>query len=121
MADAASGDLICEVPVPPPWFFACAGDQEGAACQVEKGPQKFEGTCAPLEGVLSLACVPDGFDPSAPGTGANPQAPSNWIAAHFVPGCEPGVQLEQLGGGQGTMTVGGAGGYGGIYCFALTP
>jgi hypothetical protein len=45
----------------------------------------------------------------------------NWIRAHNVPGCAAGVNLVQDGGGQGTDTVGGAGGYGGIYCFALTP
>lgn len=45
----------------------------------------------------------------------------NWMQAHNVPGCAPGVNLIQDGGGQGTDIVGGAGGYGGIYCFALTP
>lgn len=45
----------------------------------------------------------------------------HWIEAHNVPGCAPGVNLVQDGGGQGTDTVGGGGGYGGIYCFALTP
>jgi len=45
----------------------------------------------------------------------------HWIAAHPVPGCAAGVNLTQDGGGQGTDIVGGAGGYGGIYCFALTP
>ena len=42
-----------------------------------------------------------------------------WIQAHTVPGCAAGVQLKQTGSGQGTDHVGGAGGYGGIYCFAL--
>ncbi len=44
-----------------------------------------------------------------------------WIQAHKVPGCAAGVQLKQVGSGKGTNIVGGAGGYGGIYCFALTP
>ena len=44
-----------------------------------------------------------------------------WIRAHTVPGCAPGVNLKQTGNGAGTDHVGGAGGYGGIYCFALTP
>ena len=43
----------------------------------------------------------------------------SWIDAHQMPGCEPGVVLE-------IMTppgpcVGCQGGWGGIYCFALTP
>jgi hypothetical protein len=44
-----------------------------------------------------------------------------WIQAHTVPGCAAGVNLIQNGSGQGTIHVGGAGGYGAIYCFALTP
>ena len=44
-----------------------------------------------------------------------------WLQAHPVPGCAAGVQLKQTGNGSGTNHVGGAGGYGGIYCFALTP
>jgi hypothetical protein len=44
-----------------------------------------------------------------------------WIQGHPVPGCAAGVQLAQVGSGQGTDIVGGAGGYGAIYCFALTP
>ncbi|MCP4606004.1 MAG: hypothetical protein GY847_36740 [Proteobacteria bacterium] len=44
-----------------------------------------------------------------------------WIRAHNVPGCAAGVNLRQDGNGSGTDIVGGAGGYGGIYCFALTP
>ena len=120
LADEATGELSCGVPVSPGWFFACSGADLGASCNVDKGPQQFDGTCAALEGVSSLACVPEDFDPSAAGD-ASGQDPSNWIAAHTVSGCNPGIQLEQLGGGQGTLTVGGGGGYGGLYCFALTP
>ena len=115
-----AGTLSCKAVVPPPWFFACSGRSEGDACDVTKGPNQFSGTCGVLEESPSLACLPEGFDPSTD-VAANAQNPSHWIAAHTVPGCEPGVQLEQVGGGQGTLTAGGAGGYGGIYCFALTP
>ncbi len=45
---------------------------------------------------------------------------ANWIRAHQVRGCAPGVNLEQTGPGEGD-TVGAGGGWGGIYCFALTP
>jgi hypothetical protein len=44
----------------------------------------------------------------------------NWITAHNVRGCTPGVNLIQDGAGSGNC-VGCSGGYGAIYCFALTP
>ena len=43
-----------------------------------------------------------------------------WISDHPVRGCAPGVNLIQNGGGVGNC-VGCGGGYGAIYCFALTP
>ncbi len=45
----------------------------------------------------------------------------HWIMAHRVPGCAPGVRLTTTPPGQEGNTVGGQGGWGGIYCFALTP
>jgi hypothetical protein len=47
----------------------------------------------------------------------------NWIQAHSVTGCAAGVGIVQGGGGKGagSGSVGALGGYGGIYCFALTP
>jgi hypothetical protein len=45
---------------------------------------------------------------------------NNWIRAHQLRGCSPGVNLVQNGPGTGT-SVGAGGGWGGIYCFALTP
>jgi hypothetical protein len=44
----------------------------------------------------------------------------HWIASHAMRGCLPGVNLVQNGPGEGTC-VGCGGGWGGIYCFALTP
>jgi hypothetical protein len=58
---------------------------------------------------------------SWPRTTTNLSNGGNWLSDHPAPGCAPGVNLIQNGGGMGTVTVGGAGGYGGIYCFALTP
>jgi len=44
---------------------------------------------------------------------------TNWIQAHTAPGCAPSVvQGEGSPGGDG---VGDMGGYGAIYCFALSP
>jgi hypothetical protein len=56
---------------------------------------------------------------AAMGGGYNP---THWIEAHGAPGCAPGVGLVDSGfPDQNDPTVGGGGGYGGIYCFALTP
>ena len=46
---------------------------------------------------------------------------SHWLSDHSVPGCAAGVNLANNGPGGGSATVGGAGGYGAIYCFAVTP
>jgi hypothetical protein len=55
-----------------------------------------------------------------------PGGPSqNWIQGHTMPGCAPGICLSQAGGGCSTPCpsggVGCEGGYGAIYCFALSP
>lgn len=44
----------------------------------------------------------------------------SWIQAHRMRGCAPGVNLVQNGPGSGAC-VGCGGGWGGIYCFAVTP
>ena len=48
------------------------------------------------------------------------QSGNHWIQAHRMRGCLPGVNLVQNGPGTGNC-VGCGGGWGGIYCFALTP
>jgi hypothetical protein len=47
----------------------------------------------------------------------------NWMSALNESGCAPGVWIVEAGppGANGTKSVGDGGGYGGIYCFALTP
>jgi len=54
-----------------------------------------------------------------------PRGPSNgreWIEEHQAPGCAAGINVNGEGGPPaGNVTVGGGGGYGGIYCFALDP
>jgi hypothetical protein len=46
----------------------------------------------------------------------------HWISAFDGPGCAKGVELVEYGPAQpGNYFVGAAGGYGGFYCFALTP
>jgi hypothetical protein len=47
---------------------------------------------------------------------------TNWITGFRAHGCAPGVSIIQDGGGDSDiLTVGEGGGYGAIYCFALTP
>lgn len=48
---------------------------------------------------------------------------NNWMSALDESGCAPGVWIVEAGppGANGTKSVGDGGGYGGIYCFALTP
>jgi hypothetical protein len=46
----------------------------------------------------------------------------NWMSALQEGGCAPGINLQHGGGPQpGVFTVGTGGGYGGVYCFALSP
>jgi hypothetical protein len=48
---------------------------------------------------------------------------NNWMSALDEAGCAPGAFIVEAGppGANGTQTVGDGGGYGAIYCFALTP
>jgi hypothetical protein len=46
----------------------------------------------------------------------------NWMSSLDEAGCGPGATLEELGGPiRSNPTVGSGGGYGGFYCFAVTP
>jgi hypothetical protein len=47
----------------------------------------------------------------------------NWISVWSLPGCAAGIDLEEsTGAGKpGVKIIGSGGGYGGFYCFALTP
>jgi len=57
------------------------------------------------------------------GGGGGPQGLNNWMSALNESGCEPGVFIVEAGppGANKTLSVGDGGGYGAIYCFALTP
>jgi len=48
---------------------------------------------------------------------------TNWMSALNEAGCAPGAFIIEKGppGANGTKSVGDGGGYGGIYCFALSP
>lgn len=63
---------------------------------------------------------PGGGGPS--GGGPDGGRMNNWISALTESGCAPGVNLIEMGPPQrDSVTVGSGGGYGGFYCFALTP
>ncbi|MCB9537238.1 MAG: hypothetical protein H6704_13380 [Myxococcales bacterium] len=58
-----------------------------------------------------------GGRPPRPG---GPPGGASWLSDHPLRGCTPGVNLIQNGPGEGTC-IGCSGGYGAIYCFALSP
>ncbi|HET8938861.1 MAG TPA: hypothetical protein VFN67_35690 [Polyangiales bacterium] len=64
--------------------------------------------------------------PSAAGMGGGMMggmiSGDNWMSALNEAGCAPGASLVEMGGPRAdNPTVGSGGGYGAIYCFALTP
>ena len=60
---------------------------------------------------------PRRFGPGFPGGSAE-----SWISVLDEAGCAPGVSLIEMGSPDPHIkTVGSGGGYGGIYCFALSP
>jgi hypothetical protein len=64
-----------------------------------------------------------GFDASIPpGTGGDIADINNWMSSLDEAGCGAGVNIIEMGGPNPAVpTVGSGGGYGGIYCFALSP
>ncbi|HMI82441.1 MAG TPA: hypothetical protein VK550_00035, partial [Polyangiaceae bacterium] len=51
-----------------------------------------------------------------------PRGTQSWISILDEAGCAPGVNIVEMGGpNPADPSVGSGGGYGGIYCFALTP
>ncbi|WP_437683411.1 hypothetical protein [Sorangium sp. So ce131] len=60
--------------------------------------------------------------PGGPGGPGGDINMANWMSSLDESGCAPGVNLIEMGPPQENVpTVGSGGGYGGIYCFALTP
>jgi hypothetical protein len=56
------------------------------------------------------------------GPGFPSSAAEGWISVLDEAGCAPGVSLVEMGPPDPNVpTVGSGGGYGGIYCFALSP
>lgn len=64
---------------------------------------------------------PGGGGPGGGGPGGGGNIDS-WMSSLTEAGCAPGVNLVETGGPRASdVTVGSGGGYGGFYCFALTP
>jgi hypothetical protein len=88
-------------------------------------PPDFDGGfVGPLGGEFPLdGGIPPGFGPNGglpPGFGGMDTAVENWISAADLGGCAPGVNLGAAST-QADSSVASNGGYGAIYCFALTP
>jgi hypothetical protein len=81
-------------------------------------PPGFDGGI-PLDGGIPPGFGPDGGLPDGFG-GMGTTAGQNWISAADLGGCAPGVNLGAASS-QADSSVASTGGYGGIYCFALTP
>lgn len=66
---------------------------------------------------------PGGGGGGGPGGAQGGGSMNNWMSALNEAGCAPGAFVIEKGppGANGTKSVGDGGGYGGIYCFALTP
>ena len=104
----------------------CAGLAPGASCSLTVMGMTITGSC--MAGPGGLTCRPSmaGFDgggfPFPPDAGIPTTGINNWMSSLDESGCAPGVNLIETGGPSPTQTtVGSGGGYGGFYCFALTP
>ncbi len=99
----------------PPWMTFDGGFPRG----LDGGPPfGFDGGFPP-------GLRPDGGRPDGAGLGGFPPGtgstmPENWMSSIDVGGCAPGVNLD-VASAQPDSTVASNGGYGAIYCFALTP
>jgi hypothetical protein len=67
-------------------------------------------------------CWPQSFGMGREG-GMSGFGMSHWISSMNASGCEAGIDLDEstMAGLPGVYTIGNGGGYGGFYCFALTP
>ncbi len=103
----------------------------GFVCDGGFGPLPEDGSF-PFPGDGGFPFPPDGgfgFEPPGrdggfgfPGGGSGMSDIDHWMSSLDESGCAPGVNLIEMGGPQVTSnTVGSGGGYGGFYCFALTP
>ncbi|WP_437657339.1 hypothetical protein [Sorangium sp. So ce1182] len=101
------------------WTSAAGTEAEGRPRVGHSWPRNFGGGF-PGGGGPGGSSGSGGF-PAGGGPGGDINM-ANWMSSLDEAGCAPGINLLEQGGPlPGTTTVGSGGGYGGIYCFALTP
>ncbi|WP_437621369.1 hypothetical protein [Sorangium sp. So ce1151] len=102
------------------WTSAAGTEAEGRPRVGHSWPRNFGGGGFPGGGGPGGSSGSGGF-PAGGGPGGDINM-ANWMSSLDEAGCAPGINLLEQGGPlPGTTTVGSGGGYGGIYCFALTP
>jgi hypothetical protein len=88
-------------------------------------PDGGPGPMMPPDGGFIVMGGPDGGRGGSGGGGGggrDPRGGDSWISSLDEAGCAPGVNLIEMGPPDPrNPTVGSGGGYGGIYCLALTP
>ena len=104
------------------WTAKSGDTSEGRPRVGHSWPRNFGGGGFPTGGGSTGAGFPTGGGSTgAGGPGGNINM-ANWMSSLDESGCAPGINLLEQGGPlPGAVTVGSGGGYGGFYCFALTP
>jgi hypothetical protein len=103
------------------WTAKSGDTSEGRPRVGHSWPRNFGGGGFPTGGGSTGAGFPTGGGSTGAGPGGNINM-ANWMSSLDEAGCAPGINLLEQGGPlPGTVTVGSGGGYGGFYCFALTP
>ncbi|MDD9941852.1 MAG: hypothetical protein OXU20_12480 [Myxococcales bacterium] len=93
----------------------------GGGPRGEGGPPRGSGFPRPGSGFPTGGGGPGGSSPGLRlGHSWPARSGASWIAVHPASSCAAGVNLVQNGPGD-RSSVGAGGGWGGIYCFALTP
>jgi hypothetical protein len=105
-----------------PWIDGGVPPMGGDIPWIDGGIPWMDGGIPSMEG--GIPWMDDG-GPSMgggdPSMGGGDGSMCHWISSLDESGCAPGVNLIQNGGPGNDGTVGSGGGYGGFYCFALTP
>jgi hypothetical protein len=106
---------------------ACNGKADGDPCSYSMMGMPVSGFCTRSAGG-QLSCqfggAADGGKPmpsSREGGGVASQNMANWMSSLDESGCAPGINLSESSVPGMGVCVGCGGGYGGLYCFAVTP
>ncbi|WP_437742180.1 hypothetical protein WMF39_42460 [Sorangium sp. So ce1504] len=103
------------------WTAKSGDSSEGRPRVGHSWPRNFGGGGGSTWPAGSSGAGGPGGSSGAGGPGGNINM-ANWMSSLDESGCAPGINLLEQGGPlPGAVTVGSGGGYGGFYCFALTP